>query len=702
MFLASCQEEKFPEIKETSFSVYAEDGSEPTSASLSYEGGVCFHLIVDAGQDWSVNLAPESDWIMINPSNGRKGLTDVYVSAGENTVKSERNAKVVFTCGDKTQTIDFVQDEFVEQTVQPEVVETVKADLLDVVFKQDGSATDVAPGKKNVEYLERTQRLNVYYDETFGGYVPRFTPDAGLFAGTQWNSGFYRWNYGDDTDFQNALADGHSMETMFRLSQSVADLDKEVKIVSSNGSGGTGLLIHTNASNNQIGFQCYVGGAWRKPLSGVFPEAGEYYHLVGVYDKTNEMAHVYVNGELKGSVPATGDFKHSTYQYFFIGGDPGGATKMENSFAGDIAIARIYDDPLTSEQVEKLFKSVKHNITVAPEVITEKSYLSEAMVYPGCWYYIYGNGFEKGDVLMLESVQDKKMSFICESVHESGCVKLKTQSAMQDGEYDIILSRGGQKTPLGTVALEFVQSPDHISYSSKVVAHRGYHSGAVPENSLASLAQAQKLGVYGSEFDVYITTDDKIVLNHDAVLSGTDMRIDGCTYEQIKDYKLANGESLPTFDACLDLAAEHPDVKLVVEIKSHNTSQNTARCARACYNAVKARNMLDQVIFIAFDYVNACKTIVGLDSDAVVLYLNGDKAPSAVYADGIKGIGYSYSKLTDAWIKEALKLDMIVNVWTVNAKVTMSSFMQKGVTLLSTDYPDIALDILSKPYVSHN
>ncbi len=49
----------------------------------------------------------------------------------------------------------------------------------------------------------------------------------------------------------------------------------------------------------------------------------------------------------------------------------------------------------------------------------------------------------------------------------------------------------------------------------------------------------------------------------------------------------------------------------------------------------------------------SAKKLAGLAPEATVQYLNGDKAPSTVFADGIKGIDYSYSKLTDAWIKEA-------------------------------------------------
>ena len=57
--------------------------------------------------------------------------------------------------------------------------------------------------------------------------------------------------------------------------------------------------------------------------------------------------------------------------------------------------------------------------------------------------------------------------------------------------------------------------------SSRVIAHRGYwrHGGAT-ENSIASLVAAQRLKIYGSEFDVWLTADNVAVIHHDAHING--------------------------------------------------------------------------------------------------------------------------------------------------------------------------------------
>ena len=164
-------------------------------------------------------------------------------------------------------------------------------------------------------------------------------------------------------------------------------------------------------------------------------------------------------------------------------------------------------------------------------------------------------------------------------------------------------------------------------------------------------------------------------------------------------YKLANGEPLPTLDDYLNQAKLYPNVKLIIEIKNHNTTDKTMRAAQTCVDAVKAKGLQNQVEYIAFSY-DVCKKLAGLAPEATVQYLNGDKAPSTVFADGIKGIDYSYSKLTDAWIKEANGLGMTVNVWTVNNVSDMLNFIAKGVSLITTDKPVEGLELLSKPFVT--
>ena len=51
---------------------------------------------------------------------------------------------------------------------------------------------------------------------------------------------------------------------------------------------------------------------------------------------------------------------------------------------------------------------------------------------------------------------------------------------------------------------------------TKVIAHRGFwKTPGSSQNSISSLLKADSIGCYGSEFDVWIAKDNKLVVNHD-------------------------------------------------------------------------------------------------------------------------------------------------------------------------------------------
>ena len=106
---------------------------------------------------------------------------------------------------------------------------------------------------------------------------------------------------------------------------------------------------------------------------------------------------------------------------------------------------------------------------------------------------------------------------------------------------------------------------------SAIVAHRGYWNckeGGYARNSLAALESAQKAGFWGSEFDVNMTSDGELLIFHDAHIDGK--RIDQTPYAEFKDYRLENGEPIPTLDQYLAQAKKYPKTVLVFEMKWHS------------------------------------------------------------------------------------------------------------------------------------
>jgi hypothetical protein len=148
--------------------------------------------------------------------------------------------------------------------------------------------------------------------------------------------------------------------------------------------------------------------------------------------------------------------------------------------------------------------------------------------------------------------------------------------------------------------------PVHVTQTAvqrtRIIAHRGYwYKQGAAQNSLASLRNAIELGVYGSELDVWITTDNVLVLNHDAAYSG--VNIENSPYSAIEPLRLSNGEPLPTLQQCIDVAKQQtqPDkTKLVIEIKTHSNNANNKRCVDAVVKMVNDSQAADLVDYIAF------------------------------------------------------------------------------------------------------
>ena len=102
---------------------------------------------------------------------------------------------------------------------------------------------------------------------------------------------------------------------------------------------------------------------------------------------------------------------------------------------------------------------------------------------------------------------------------------------------------------------------------SQVIAHRGaWKVEGLPQNSIASLHRAIELGCAGTEFDVHLTKDDVLVVNHDADFYGID--IGTATYAELLAKKLPNGEAIPTAEAYLREGMKQQKTKLIFELKS--------------------------------------------------------------------------------------------------------------------------------------
>eukprot|EP01031_Cornospumella_fuschlensis_P029593 gene29593-35723_t len=117
----------------------------------------------------------------------------------------------------------------------------------------------------------------------------------------------------------------------------------------------------------------------------------------------------------------------------------------------------------------------------------------------------------------------------------------------------------------------------NVPKSAKFIGHRGSRLENLPENTIAAFKEAIKGGADVLECDVYLTTDNEVVIHHDDSLlrmTGVDKNIHDCSFKELpkikvtgkpKDYSKAELENIPRLSDLLEILPEN--VSVIIELK---------------------------------------------------------------------------------------------------------------------------------------
>lgn len=229
--------------------------------------------------------------------------------------------------------------------------------------------------------------------------------------------------------------------------------------------------------------------------------------------------------------------------------------------------------------------------------------------------------------------------------------------------------------------------------ANPVIAHRGaFKAAGLPENSIAALKEAIRLQCTGSDFDVHMTADDSLIVNHDPQYHN--QVIEKTTFAELARFPLANGEPLPTLQQYLEAGLQNnTSTRLVLEIKPSGISKDRGRLiATRVVQLVQQLKAAPMIVYISFDF-DILLQLKQLDRTTVTQYLAGNKSPQELKAAGIEGADYHISvfRKHPEWIKEAREAGIVLNTWTVNDPADMDWLLQEGFPFITTNEPALLL-----------
>jgi len=235
----------------------------------------------------------------------------------------------------------------------------------------------------------------------------------------------------------------------------------------------------------------------------------------------------------------------------------------------------------------------------------------------------------------------------------------------------------------------------HFAEQVKVIAHRGA-SHLAPENTLAAVELAWRLGADAVEVDVHLTQDRRIVAIHDATTdrtAGVCLEVAATPSSHLRRLDVGRHKHARFAGACIPyleevLATVPPGRQLFVEVKCgpeilpplQNTLAHSGRQA--------------QVVLLGFDLatmkaakermpeVPACWLC---DKRVFVSY--GCGLVEQALAEGMDGLDVHWSGLTRRFARAVKAAGLALYLWTVDDPAEALRFQAMGVDGITTNRP---------------
>jgi len=247
--------------------------------------------------------------------------------------------------------------------------------------------------------------------------------------------------------------------------------------------------------------------------------------------------------------------------------------------------------------------------------------------------------------------------------------------------------------------------------ASFFAAHRG---GALlwPENSLLAFRNATAMGADYLELDVHLTRDDEVVVIHDPTLDRTTTGagpVRDRTLAELAPLRLRDrtgaltDEQIPTLDQVVALAVAGKR-QVLLEIKVDAQRRHYPGIEEKVFAVLDRHRFVPFAIVMAFE-AETWRRVRRLRpaARAGALYSARTLSAGAVEAElqalsqaGVVFVGLNQALVNARVATQARLAGLTLGVWTVNERDAIERFIGQGVSVVITDRPDLARELLGR------
>lgn len=304
----------------------------------------------DASVSELVGVDPDYEYRILFKQKDRVASDQTYMEAGKHYIicgakdpAYSENETYSFITNNNNALTTVLQGPLYQISNVTRVNGVAQPNLFNLVVHTSGNAYDHSYIHHKVETLTGSNlsaRLNTEY-----GRTEALMANA---AGQAAADSYYKVNYGENASFMEAMKEQHTVAVLFKAN---------------NATGTDAALIGALTGGKGFGMEL-AGGDVKYSLctpdvttvSCALPaEADGYRHVVATWNGETKKMRIYVDGEMKSEVTASGNevsFPATADCIMNIGCGADG----NGAFNGSIVMARIYDKALSDEQVGELYR----------------------------------------------------------------------------------------------------------------------------------------------------------------------------------------------------------------------------------------------------------------------------------------------------------------------------------------------------------